>query len=194
MAAVGGWYDGRLATQGGRPHPPSLMSAVDVRSFLIRSYRDMGRRRSYRLRSGLQGALRGGAGCCGCCIRLLYSRIRAGVTGVERERLERLLVGSDEASVAALAALRCGGSYMVWDGATSAELLARVYGRRLRLTRRRGIETTNLERAVELLGRHQQPVRLGQIRTADGSWTFMLFLTDDGSKLTACTGVRRVQV
>ncbi|GEJ99259.1 MULTISPECIES: hypothetical protein [unclassified Streptomyces] len=116
------------------------------------------------------------------------------MTGVERERLERLLVGSDEASVAALAALRCGGSYMVWDGATSAELLARVYGRRLRLTRRRGIETTNLERAVELLGRHQQPVRLGQIRTADGSWTFMLFLTDDGSKLTACTGVRRVQV
>ena len=117
-----------------------------------------------------------------------------GVTGMERERLERLLVGSEEASVAALVALRCGGSYVVWDGATSAESLALVYGRRLRLTRRRGIETTNLDRTVELLGRHQQPVRLGQIRTADGSWTFMLFLTDDGSRLIACTGVRRTQV
>ncbi|MFF5024152.1 hypothetical protein ACWCPJ_19260 [Streptomyces collinus] len=116
------------------------------------------------------------------------------MTGVERERLERLLVGGDEASVAALAALRCGGPYMVWDGATSAQSLALAYGRRLRLTRRRGIETTNLERAVELLGRHQQPVRLGQIKTADGSWTFMLFLTDDGSRLIACTGVRRTHV
>ncbi|MGW0284816.1 hypothetical protein ACWDXT_17075 [Streptomyces sp. NPDC003236] len=116
------------------------------------------------------------------------------MTEVERERIERLLVGSDEASVAALAALRCGGSYVVWDGVTSAGPLALLYGRRLRLTRRRGIETANLERAVELLGRHQQPVRLGQIRTADDSWTFMLFLTDDGSRLIACTGVRRRQV
>lgn len=117
-----------------------------------------------------------------------------GVMGMERERLERLLVGSDEASVAALAALRCGGSHVVWDGATSAGSLALVYGRRPRLTRCRGIETTNLERAVELLSRHQQPVRLGQIRTADGSWTFMLFLSDDGGRLIACTGVRRTQV
>ncbi|NEB20495.1 hypothetical protein [Streptomyces coelicoflavus] len=113
---------------------------------------------------------------------------------MERELLERLLVGSDEASVAALAALRCGGSYVVWDGTTSPEPLTLIYGRRLRHTRRRGIETVNLERAVELLGRHQQPVRLGQIRTADASWTFMLFLTQDGRTLITCTGVRRTQV
>jgi hypothetical protein len=113
---------------------------------------------------------------------------------MEREVLKRLLFGADEASVAALAALRCGGSYVVWEGTTSAEPLALVYGRRLRLTRRRGIETVNLERAVELLGRHRQPVRLGQIRTADASWTFILFLTEDGSRLIACTGVRRTQV
>lgn len=113
---------------------------------------------------------------------------------MERELLERLLVGNDEASVAALAALRCGGSYVVWDGTTSAESLALVYGRRLRHTRRRGIETENLERAVELLGRHQSPVRLGQIRAADGSWTFMLFLAEDGSRLIACTGVRQTPV
>ncbi len=43
---------------------------------------------------------------------------------VERELLERLPVGSDEATAAALAALRCGGSYDVWDGTTSAESIA----------------------------------------------------------------------
>jgi hypothetical protein len=47
---------------------------------------------------------------------------------------------------------------------------------------------------VDLLGRHGQPVRLGQIRTADASWTFMLFLTEDGSRLITCAGVRRTQV
>lgn len=113
---------------------------------------------------------------------------------MEREVLERLLVGPDEASVGALAALRCGGSYVIWEGTTAAEPLALVYGRRLRHTSRRGVETVNLERAVELLGRHQQPVRLGQIRATDGAWTFMLFLTEDGSRLITCTGVRRTQV
>ncbi|MGW2948380.1 hypothetical protein, partial [Streptomyces sp. NPDC001226] len=82
---------------------------------------------------------------------------------MERELLERLLVGNDEASVAALAALRCGSFHVVWDGTTPAEPLALVYGRRLRHARLRGIETTNLAHAVELLGQHQQPVRLGQI-------------------------------
>ncbi|MFI9718475.1 hypothetical protein ACIHFE_02310 [Streptomyces sp. NPDC052396] len=113
--------------------------------------------------------------------------------GVEREVLERLLVGDDEASVAALAALRCSGSHVLWEGTASAESLALVYGRRLRHTRRRGIETKNLACAVELLGRHPQPVRLGQIRATDGSWTFMLFLTEDGGRLIACTGVRRTR-
>ncbi|WP_411121338.1 hypothetical protein [Streptomyces sp. x-19] len=113
---------------------------------------------------------------------------------MERDLHERLLVGNDEASVAALAALRCGGSHLIWDGATSASALALVYGRRLRHTRRRGIETTNLAQAVELLGRHQQPVRLGQIRAADDSWMFMLFLTEDGSRLITWTGVRQTHV
>jgi hypothetical protein len=81
---------------------------------------------------------------------------------VEQELLEQLLTGNDEASMAALAALRCGGSHVVWDGTTSAEPLALIYGRGLRHTRRRGIETVNLVRAVELLGWRQQPVRLGR--------------------------------
>ncbi|MER6282179.1 hypothetical protein ABT202_38745 [Streptomyces sp900105245] len=113
---------------------------------------------------------------------------------MERELLERLLVGDDEASEAALAALRCGGSYVIWDGTTPVEPLALVYGRRLRHTRRGGIGTKNLAHAVEQLGQHQQPVRLGQIRTADASWPFMLFLSEDGSRLITCTGVRRTHV
>ncbi|WP_328439786.1 hypothetical protein OG828_25600 [Streptomyces sp. NBC_00457] len=110
---------------------------------------------------------------------------------MERELLERLLAGEDETYFAALAALRSDASYVVWDGAASAESLARVYERRLRHTRRRGIETSGLERAVQSLGQYDQPVRLGQIRAADGVWVFMLFLTEDGSGLVACTGVRR---
>ncbi|MEU6648641.1 hypothetical protein ABZ904_04125 [Streptomyces sp. NPDC046900] len=112
---------------------------------------------------------------------------------MERVQLERLLDGGDETSLAALAALRAGASHVVWDGTTSAESLAKIYGRRLRLTRRKGIETSGLERAVQGLDLYGRPVRLGQIRTADGSWIFMLFLDEDGSTLVACTGVRHTQ-
>lgn len=110
---------------------------------------------------------------------------------MERHLLVRLLAGDDEASVAALAALLSGATYVVWDGASPAESHARTYARRLRHTRRKGIETLGLERAVQLLGRHDQAVRLGQVTAADGAWMFMLFLTEDGGALVACTGVRQ---
>ncbi|GAB7032106.1 hypothetical protein JCM4914_35670 [Streptomyces platensis subsp. malvinus] len=135
----------------------------------------------------------GGGGCWGCCTSLLYSTTRSRGEGVQRERLDRLLSGDDETSVAALAALRAGASYVVWDGTTSAEPLARVYGRRLRHTLRKGIETSGLEQAVERLNRYGGPVRLGQIRATDGPWIFMLFLDQDGGTLVACTGVRQTQ-
>ncbi|MFM9590262.1 hypothetical protein ACKI1J_14290 [Streptomyces scabiei] len=111
---------------------------------------------------------------------------------MEREQLQRLLGdGGDDTSSAALAALRSGASYVVWDGTTSAESLATVYGRRLRHTLRRGIETSGLARAVQRLDLYGGTVRLGRIRTADGSWVFLLFLAEDGSTLVACTGVRQ---
>ncbi|MFR0358667.1 hypothetical protein [Streptomyces sediminimaris] len=112
---------------------------------------------------------------------------------MERGELERLLGDGDETSLAALSALRSGASYIVWDGTSSAESLATVYGRRLRHTLRRGIETTGLARAVQRLDLYDRPVRLGQIKTADGSWIFMLFLDEDGGTLVACTGVRQSQ-
>lgn len=112
---------------------------------------------------------------------------------MQREQLERLLSGDDETTVAALSALRADASYVVWDGMTSAVSLARVYGRRLRHTLRKGIETSGLEPAVQRLNRYDGPVRLGQIRATDGSWIFMLFLDQDGGTLVACTGVRQNQ-
>lgn len=112
---------------------------------------------------------------------------------MEREQLERLLGGGDDTSSAALAALRAGASYVVWDGTTSSKSLTTVYGRRLRHILRRGIETSGLAQAVQLLDLYSRPVRLRQIRTADGSWIFMLFFDADGSTLVACTGVRQSQ-
>ncbi|MEH0588724.1 hypothetical protein QA942_33505 [Streptomyces sp. B21-106] len=112
---------------------------------------------------------------------------------MERKQLEGLLGGGDDTSSAALAALRAGASYVVWDGTTSPKSLATVYGRRLRHTLRRGIETSGLAQAVQRLDLYGRPVRLGQIRTADGSWIFMLFLNEDSSMLVACTGVRQTQ-
>ncbi|MFF4862988.1 hypothetical protein ACFY3J_14875 [Streptomyces sp. NPDC001231] len=110
---------------------------------------------------------------------------------MERHLLVRLLAGDDEASVAALAALLSGATHVVWDGTVPAEWHARTHTRRLRPTRRKGIETLGLERAVQLLVQHDQPVRLGQVTAADGAWIFMLFLTEDDGALVACTGVRR---
>ncbi|MFE2228633.1 hypothetical protein [Streptomyces kronopolitis] len=112
---------------------------------------------------------------------------------VQRKRLEQLLSGDDQTSVAALAALRADASYVVWDGTTSAESLARVYGRRLRHTLQKGIETSSLEQTVQRLKRYGGSVRLGQIRATDGSWIFMVFLDQDGCTLVACTGVRQTQ-
>lgn len=110
---------------------------------------------------------------------------------MERNLLAQLLAGDDEASTAALATLHGGASFTVWDGSSSAESLARIYARRLRHTRRTGTETLGLEGAVELLRQYERPVRLGNIKAADGRWVFMLFLSQDADAMVACTGVRQ---
>ncbi|MFF7413815.1 hypothetical protein [Streptomyces lydicus] len=124
---------------------------------------------------------------------MLFNSIQTGGEVMEREQLERLLSGGDDTSSAALSALRAGASYVVWDGTPSGKSLATIYGRRLRHTLRRGMETSGLAQAVQRLDLYGRPVRLGQIRTADGSWIFMLFLDEDSSTLVACTGIRQTQ-
>lgn len=107
---------------------------------------------------------------------------------MERHLLEKLLAGDDEASVAALAALRSGATYRVADRAQPAGQHAGVFKGRLQRMRKRGFEPLGLERAVQLVREHGQPVRTGLIDSADRTWFTLLFLTEDGSALVACAG------
>lgn len=134
------------------PRPPGLPrgSPVDRAQeghggLLVRSSSQMGRQRSFQPLRGTGGTLLDSVSRCGCGMPLLYSRIPAGV-GMEWKLLAQLLAGDDEASVAALAALRGGASCIVGDGTSSAESLTQINERRLRHTRRKGIETLGLER------------------------------------------------
>ncbi|MFE9394917.1 hypothetical protein [Streptomyces flavidovirens] len=113
---------------------------------------------------------------------------------MEREALANLLRDGTEAATAARDAVLGGGAYVVWDGSdgsASAESLAHVYERRLRHTRRIGQETLDLEHAVRRLRGHAAPVRLGRVDATDGSWTYTLFLDEDGQSLIAATGAEQ---
>ncbi|MEU6209830.1 hypothetical protein ABZ891_07930 [Streptomyces sp. NPDC047023] len=111
---------------------------------------------------------------------------------MERHELIRLLAGDDEASKAALAALLGGADYVVWEGVRlSSEDYAQGYESRRRSYQRRGVETLGLERGVQLLREHAQPIRKGKITAVDSSWSYRLFLTEDGGQLVACIGGRR---
>ncbi|WP_316770034.1 hypothetical protein [Streptomyces sasae] len=110
---------------------------------------------------------------------------------MERHVLEKLLARDDEASVAALAALRSGATYSVWDTTHPAEQHAGVFARRLRRMRLHGVEPLGLERMVRLLREHRRPVRGGLIDSADQKWTFLFYFTEDGSALVACARLQR---
>ena len=108
---------------------------------------------------------------------------------MQRDDLARLLASASEAASAARSALEAGAAYVVWDGPTSAESLARIYERRLRHTRRIGQHTLCLDETVQHLRNSDQPVLLGQIDS--GPWTFMVFIAADLQSLLACTAVER---
>ncbi|MFI9262294.1 hypothetical protein ACIGT4_32020 [Streptomyces sioyaensis] len=104
-----------------------------------------------------------------------------------------LLLDGSEVTAQARDALLCGGVGVVWNGTAPAQSLARIYRRRLGLTRRTGQETLGLERAVEVLSSYRLPTRLGQITAPDDLWVYMLFLSEDAQSLIVCTGVRKPQ-
>ncbi|WP_374778351.1 hypothetical protein OG756_20775 [Streptomyces sp. NBC_01310] len=110
---------------------------------------------------------------------------------MERHALERLLAGDDEASALARAALRSGATYSVGDTAHPSERHAGVFGHRLRRMRMHGVEPLGLERAVQLLSEHGRPVRVGLIDSADRTWHFLLFLTENGNAPVACAAWQR---
>ncbi|MER5752601.1 hypothetical protein [Streptomyces sp. NPDC002088] len=110
---------------------------------------------------------------------------------MERHLLEKLLAGDDEASAAALVALRSGATYHVWDTTHPAEQHAGVIARRLQRMWLHGVEPLGLERMVRLLGEHGRPVRGGLIDSVDQKWTFLIYFTEDGSALVACARLQR---
>ncbi|MER6333844.1 hypothetical protein ABT298_31920 [Streptomyces sp. NPDC001034] len=110
---------------------------------------------------------------------------------MERHALEQLLAGDDDVSVAALAALRSGATYRVWDTAHPAQQHAGVFARRLQRMRLRGVEPLGLDRMVRLLREHGRPVRGGMIDSADRKWTYLFYFTEDGSALVACARLQR---
>ncbi|MFF8291006.1 hypothetical protein ACF068_17500 [Streptomyces sp. NPDC016309] len=107
---------------------------------------------------------------------------------MERHVLESLLTVDDEVSVIALATLRSGATYWVADRAQPAGQHAGVFKRRLHRMRVHGLEPLGLERAVQLILEHGQPVRTGLIDAPDRTWTTLLFISEDGSALVACAG------
>ncbi|WP_405683622.1 hypothetical protein OG204_00460 [Streptomyces sp. NBC_01387] len=109
-----------------------------------------------------------------------------------RADLAAMLSAQTTACQPARAALLADGTFAVWDGLVPAEQLARTYRARLRRTQRRGQPTLGLDATVDLLFQAaQEPLRVGQIRPADKSWTFMIFLNADATEILACTGVAR---
>ncbi|WP_314619969.1 hypothetical protein [Streptomyces stackebrandtii] len=105
---------------------------------------------------------------------------------MERHVLEALLIGDDDASALALAALRRGAPYSVEERVQPTGAHAGVFSRRLQRMRMRGFEPPGLERAVQLIREYDRPVRTALIDPENRTRCTLLFLTEDGSALVAC--------
>ncbi|KOT99057.1 hypothetical protein ADK86_15615 [Streptomyces sp. NRRL F-5755] len=109
---------------------------------------------------------------------------------MKREDLAVMLGAQGSACGTAREALLAGGAFVVWEGTTPAGRLAHIYRARLRRTERRGQPTQGLAATVGILEEAgQEPLRIGRIDTADGTWSYMLFLDAAATAVLACTGV-----
>ncbi|MGC4797223.1 hypothetical protein ACLQ3H_24355 [Micromonospora saelicesensis] len=109
---------------------------------------------------------------------------------MERHRLIALLTGKGSADAMCRNALDRGADFTITDGALPASHYARIYDRRERHCRQRGIATLSFRQGVERL--HEatdQPVRLGWVKVTDPDHHFQLFFTDDLSAVVACIGI-----
>ncbi|HEX5595053.1 MAG TPA: hypothetical protein VFX61_03385 [Micromonosporaceae bacterium] len=109
---------------------------------------------------------------------------------MERERLVSLLAGRGSAYEDCRAALRRDASFVIYDSAVPANLLAHIYRRRETHVRERGLPTLGFRQAVDSLhAAGNQPLRLGAVRVADPPSHFQLFVSADGSTVVACLAV-----
>ncbi|MFD9517108.1 hypothetical protein [Streptomyces sp. NPDC059979] len=63
---------------------------------------------------------------------------------------------------------------------------------RRRFGRKRGLTALGLDKTIDILeAAGDELLRVGEIRTADQAWTFMLILDAAATTVPACTGVAR---
>ncbi|MEV6578336.1 hypothetical protein AB0M92_09255 [Streptomyces sp. NPDC051582] len=111
---------------------------------------------------------------------------------VDRHELMRLLAGDGAAAKAALAALADGADFFVSEASPRlSDGHAGIFAIRHQCMQRKGAEVPGWERAVALLRKRAQFIRIWQVETLDRSWIYTFFLTEDGGDLIACAGVRR---
>ncbi|GAA2773610.1 hypothetical protein [Kitasatospora cinereorecta] len=111
-----------------------------------------------------------------------------------RDDLAEMLAHQTPACGPARDALLSGGTFDVWDGLVPTAMLFHGYRARLRHTRRRGVATLGLSETVAVLEQSEdEALRIGMIRSADRTWTFMLFLDAAATTVLACARGGRVQ-
>ncbi|GAA0930903.1 hypothetical protein Vau01_125500 [Virgisporangium aurantiacum] len=109
---------------------------------------------------------------------------------VDRDDLIRLLTRDGNVFAACRSAVAAGAAMQVWDEGVPASELARIYARRLRLTRRNGTPEMGFTDAVQALHAYgEERVRIGAVKAADPPYHFQLFLNESATSLIACLGV-----
>ncbi|WP_320065954.1 hypothetical protein [Micromonospora sp. RTGN7] len=109
---------------------------------------------------------------------------------MDRHQLIALLADGGSADAMCRDALRHSADFTIADGAMPASHFARIYDRRERHCRERGIATLGFREGVEhLQDARDQVVRLGWVKVTDPGYHFQLFLTEDLSAVIACIGV-----
>lgn len=110
---------------------------------------------------------------------------------MDRDRLAMLLADGDgDAYESCRQQLEHGADFAITDSSVPANSLEGIYARRDRHTRARGIPTLGLAETVgRLRALGGQGIALGWVKVADPPYHYILFLAQDLSAVTACTGV-----
>ncbi|MEW9530067.1 hypothetical protein [Microbispora sp. NPDC049125] len=109
---------------------------------------------------------------------------------MDRSALADLLSDAGEAGAACRRALVSGGDYEVWPAPVSTRSLVRVYRRRERLSRRRGISSVGFADAVVRLDTCDlEVVLIGYVESVSPAYHFQIFLSADASRVIACLGI-----
>ncbi|AVT32458.1 hypothetical protein C6361_26715 [Plantactinospora sp. BC1] len=112
---------------------------------------------------------------------------------VDRAGLTALLdAETGEAYESCRAALRAGADLRIFEGVASAGDLLRIYRRRERHTRARGVRTMGSAEAVSRMAvTDLDELQLGRVAGPELRWSYWFFLAPGGSRLVACLAIQR---